>query len=165
VLIEMKVAGLALDPMTNAPIVILKDTEEKKVLPIWIGLLEASAIAMELEKIPFTRPMTHDLISVLLKELEASIARIEISDLKENIFYATIHLSTDGKTRKIDSRPSDAIAIALRTKATIFVDSEVIEKSKKVDIKGDLASGEGDKKKWAEMLEELSPEAFGKYKM
>lgn len=164
-LIEMKVAGLALDPLTNAPIVILKDLEEKKVLPIWIGLLEASSIAMELEGIPFTRPMTHDLIKGLLEELDAIISRIEVNDLKENVFYATIHLTADGETHKVDSRPSDAIAIALRTKATIFVDSEVIEKSKKVDIKGDLATGEGDKKKWAEMLEELSPEAFGKYKM
>src|SRR3972149_3724613 len=121
-LIEVKVSGLTIDPLTNTPIVILKDLEEKKIIPIWIGLFEASAIATELEKIAFSRPMTHDLITEILRSLDATVTRIEISDLKNNTFFANIYLLQNGRNFTVDARPSDAIAIALRSNAPIFVD-------------------------------------------
>lgn len=162
----MKVFGLAIDPFTNAPIVILKDLDEKQALPIWIGLLEASAIAMELEKIEFPRPMTHDLIKEMLKQMEVSVQKIEVGDLKDNVYYATIHIKTKAsESFKIDARPSDAIALALRTRSPIFVHPRVLEKSKSIDLQTEAGKGGLDSKKWAEMLEKLSPEAFGKYKM
>jgi bifunctional DNase/RNase len=164
-LLEMKVFGLTMDPFTNAPIVILKDKEEKNSLPIWIGLLEASAIAMEMEKMPVSRPMTHDLIKEMLKCMNVSVERIEVNDLKDNVYYATIHIATKNSTIKIDARPSDALALALRTRSPIFVDSSVIDKSRKVDLRTEAGKKGMDSRKWAEMLEELSPEAFGKYKM
>jgi bifunctional DNase/RNase len=165
-LLEMKVFGLTIDPYMNAPIVILKDMKEKYALPIWIGLLEASAIAMELEKIQLSRPMTHDLIKEIFKNMDVNVKRIEVNDLKDNIYYATIHIVTNDSTLfKIDARPSDAIALALRTSSPIFVDTEVLEKSKKIDLRIDEGKTQMDSKKWAEMLEELSPDAFGKYKM
>lgn len=162
----MKVFGLAIDPFTNAPIVILKDLDEKQALPIWIGLLEASAIAMELEKVEFPRPMTHDLIKEMLRQMEVSVQKIEVRDLKDNVYYATIHIETKtSECFKIDARPSDAIALALRTHSPIFVHPKVLEKSKSIDLKVEAGKGGLDSKKWAEMLEKLSPEAFGKYKM
>lgn len=166
-LIEMKVFSLTIDPYTNAPIVILKDSEEKTTLPIWIGILEASAIAMELEKIQFSRPMTHDLLKEFLIRMECTVERIEVVDLKDNVYYAEIHVANKDTTFKIDSRPSDAIAMALRTLSPIFVDSKVIEKSKKIELRPDVsrADREKDSKKLNEMLEDLSPDAFGKYKM
>jgi bifunctional DNase/RNase len=165
-LLEMKVFGLTIDPYMNAPIVILKDMKEKYALPIWIGLLEASAIAMELEKIQLSRPMTHDLIKEIFKNMDVNVKRIEVNDLKDNIYYATIHIVTNDSTLfKIDARPSDAIALALRTHSPIFVDTGVLEKSKKIDLRIDEGKTQMDSKKWAEMLEELSPDAFGKYKM
>ena len=165
-LIEMKVSGLTIDPITNTPIVILKDMQENKAIPIWIGLFEASAIATELEKIVFPRPMTHDLFNELLKSLNVTVNRIEIADIRSNTFFANIYLSREGQNFTIDARPSDAIAIALRTHAPIFVDEEVIEKSRNVDfgIKlSDLDKLKEDKIK--EFLENLSAEDFGKYKM
>lgn len=165
-LIEMKVFGLAIDPITNTPIVILKDLEEKKAIPIWIGLFEASAIATELEKISFSRPMTHDLVSQMLKTLEVEISQIVINDLKNNTFFAVIHLLRDGKTIIVDSRPSDAIALALRANATIFVDEKVIEKSMNLDFgKNTEDLRQYSKEKLKDFLENLSPEDFGKYKM
>jgi bifunctional DNase/RNase len=165
-LLEMKVFGLAIDPLTNAPIVILKDNEEKYALPIWIGLLEASAIAMELEKIQFPRPMTHDLMKEMLNRMEVNVQKIEVGDLKDNVYYATIHIETkDSNCFKIDARPSDAIALALRTRSPIFVHTKVLEKSKKIDLRSEAGQGSLDSKKWSELLEKLSPEAFGKYKM
>ncbi|MBN1472805.1 MAG: bifunctional nuclease family protein [Syntrophaceae bacterium] len=165
-LIEMRVSGLTIDPITNTPIVILKDVEEKKAIPIWIGLFEASAIATELEKISFSRPMTHDLLNELLKILEAQVLKIEINDLRNNTFFAVIHLSMNGKNFSIDSRPSDAIALALRAKSPIFVDEKVIEKSRSIDF--DKSTSGVDKlneEKIKEFLENLSPDDFGKYKM
>lgn len=165
-LIEMKVFGLAIDPITNTPIVILKDLEEKKAIPIWIGLFEASAIATELEKISFSRPMTHDLVSQILKTLQVEIEKIVINDLKNNTFFAVIHLLQDGKNIIIDSRPSDAIALALRANATIFVDETVIEKSMNLDFgKQTEDLRQYSKEKLKDFLENLSPEDFGKYKM
>ena len=164
--VEMKVSGLTIDPLTNTPIVILKDLEGKRAVPIWIGLFEASAIATELEKISFSRPMTHDLMRDLLKILEAKVMRIEIIDLRNNTFFACIHLQRNGDTLIIDSRPSDAIALALRVNCPIFIDEKVIEKSRNIDFAKKV--DELDKKKTEELkefLENLPEEDFGKYKM
>lgn len=163
--VEMKVTGLTIDPFTNMPIIILKDMEEKCALPIWIGLIEASAIATELEHIALARPMTHDLMKNILATLDASVSKVEVNDLSDNTFYARIRLVRDGKEFVIDSRPSDAIAIALRTKAKIFVARHVIEKSRKIDLSKDTSTDEMRRRKWTEILENLSPEDFGKYKM
>jgi len=166
-LLEMKVSGLTIDPFTNVPIVILKDADEKNVLPVWIGVLEASAIASELEKIQFSRPMTHDLMKEILKNVNVKVKKVEVNDLKDNIYYATMYMTTSAGDFTIDARPSDAIAMALRTSSPIFVDSKVLDKSKNIDFTG----GDDKKKKGkgskglAELLEELSPGDFGKYKM
>lgn len=166
--IEVRVTGLTIDPFTNMPIIILKDQEEKNALPIWIGLIEASAIATELEKIELTRPMTHDLMRSILTELAAQVSRVEVHDLQDNTFYARIFIKSAGKHELIiDSRPSDAIALALRMKAPIFVAKSVMEKSRKVDLSAETldTQSEASKEKWSEILENLSPEDFGKYKM
>jgi bifunctional DNase/RNase len=131
----MKVAGIVLDPYSNVPIVVLKDLEDKKTVPIWIGLVEASAIAMELEDIKIQRPLTHDLIKNLLTELQVNVIKIEVTDLRDNTYFAIIHLEKGGEVIEVDSRPSDAIAVALRTKSPIFVDEKVVEKSQQVDSK------------------------------
>lgn len=165
-LVEMKVFGLAIDPITSTPIVILKDLQEKKVVPIWIGLFEASAIATQLEKIDLSRPMTHDLMNDILNALEVKVRRIVITDLKNNTFFALIDMVKDGDDLMIDSRPSDAIALALRAGAPIFVDETVIEKSTDINFgnrTGDLNNYT--KEQLREFLENLTPEDFGKYKM
>lgn len=165
-LIEMKVSGLTIDPITNTPIIILKDLQENKAIPIWIGLFEASAIATELEKIVFSRPMTHDLLNDCLEILNVAVSRVEIVDIRNNTFFANIYLSREGQNFTIDARPSDAIALALRAHVPIFVEESVIEKSRSVDfgIKiSDLDKMKEEKIK--EYLENLSAEDFGKYKM
>ena len=154
----MKVSGIALDPFTNTPIVILKDAGNEKTLPIWIGFMEASSIAMELEKTPRIRPITHDLIKNLLEKLRFAVTKIEVTDLRDDTFYARIYLKRNGEEYSLDSRPSDAIAIALRTDSPIFVNEEVIEKSKKIEI-------DEDKEKLNELLEKIPEGNFGKYKM
>ena len=161
------ISSLNMDPVTNSPIVILKEIEGEQTLPIWIGLLEATAIASEIEGVTFSRPMTHDLLKNILDKTDTKVKRIEICDLKDNTYYAIIHVTSKGKALSIDSRPSDALAIALRTRAPIFVSDEVLEKSKQIE-----ASAEGvpeDKtekgKKWQDVLEKLGPEDFGKYKV
>ena len=165
-LIKMKVAGLTIDPLTNTPIVILKDMDEKKAIPIWIGLFEASAIATELEKITFSRPMTHDLLYEILKAVDIEVIQIEIHDLRNNTFFANVHLLRGGNTIVVDSRPSDAIALALRANAPIFVDEKVIEKSRNVDFGKKITDLDNLKdEKLKEFLENLSPDDFGKYKM
>lgn len=165
-LIEMKVTGLTIDPFTSMPIIILKDLEEKSALPIWVGLIEASAIATELEKIKLSRPMTHDLMKNMLEVLGVSVKKVAVTELHDNTFYAHIILDQGGKELDLDSRPSDAIALALRTGAPIFVDKNVIDKSRKIDLSKDgIDSKDANKQKWAEILENLSPEDFGKYKM
>jgi bifunctional DNase/RNase len=159
--VEMTVKGLTLDPLTNMPIVILKDMDDKRVLPIWIGLFEANAIALELEKIPTPRPMTHDLIRDIISGLDAAVSKIVVNDLKNNTFYAVIHLSLNGSNIVIDSRPSDAIALALRIGAPIYVSTEVVNKAKSIDMSEE--SEDSDQLK--EWLENLKPEDFGKYQM
>jgi len=164
--IEMKVSGLTIDPITGTPIVILKDLQEKKAIPIWIGIFEASAIATELEKVKFSRPMTHDLLKDILGTLQVTLMRIEIQDLRNNTFFASIFLERDGQTFIVDARPSDAIALALRVGSPIFVEEKVIEKSRSIDFEVNLM--EKDKltdEKLKEFLENLPIENFGKYKM
>jgi bifunctional DNase/RNase len=161
----MKVTGLTIDPFTNMPIIILKDFEEKMALPIWIGLIEASAIATELEKIQLARPMTHDLMRNILVELDVEVKKIEVNDLADNTFYARIYLKKGTEEFVMDSRPSDAIALALRTSAPIFVDRRVMEKSRRIDLSKNLDEDKAKQQKWTEILENLSPEDFGKYKM
>jgi bifunctional DNase/RNase len=156
--LEMRVSGIALDPFTNTPIVILKDVTGEKVLPIWIGFMEASAIAMELEKTPRARPLTHDLMKTLLETLKFSITRVDVTDLRNDTFYAEIHLKKGSEEHIVDSRPSDAIAIALRTGSPIFVRDEVFEKSKKLEI-------DEEKEKLTDFLEKIPTGDFGKYKM
>ncbi len=162
---EMKISGITVDPFTNTPIVVLKDLDDRDVLPIWIGLLEASSIATALENIKTPRPMTHDLIKSILDRLGVNVVRIEVNDLQDNTYFALIHLEVNGKRLTIDSRPSDALAVALRTGATIFVEESVIKKSSKVDLseKGDKVVT--DTTEWEDILENLSADDFGKYKM
>lgn len=159
--LEMKVSGLTVDPFTNTPIVLLKDLEEKEVVPIWIGFFEASAIATQLEKIQLSRPMTHDLMKNLLDSLGITIIKIEVNDLRENTFYAIIHLDMDGTRFAIDARPSDSIALALRAHAPIYVHEDVIEKSRKIDLRQQKEGEEA----LDELLEGFSSKDFGKYKM
>jgi bifunctional DNase/RNase len=162
---EMRITGITVDPFTNTPIVILKDLEDKDVLPIWIGLLEASSIATALENVQTPRPMTHDLLKTILEQLDVKVTRIEVNDLRDNTYFALLYLELKGKRVVIDSRPSDALAIALRTGAPVFVEESVIRKSTKVDLgeKGDKVVT--DSKEWEEILENLSSDDFGKYKM
>ncbi len=159
--IEMTIKGLMIDPITNMPIVILKDKEGDRVLPIWVGVFEANAIALQIENIATPRPMTHDLLKNILSEIEAEVQRIVVSDLRDNTFYAMIYLDRDGETIAIDARPSDAIALALRTRSPIFVEDSVVESAKGLDLSKDTTDSER-LQKW---LEGLNPDDLGKYKM
>ena len=160
-LIEMTIKGLMVDPITNMPIVILKDKDGERVLPIWVGIFEANAIALQIEKIATPRPMTHDLLKNILSGIHATVEKIVITELKDNTFYALVYLRQGEKIMPIDSRPSDAIALALRTESPIFVESEVIEKAKNAELTKD--AGESERiRKW---LENLDPEELGKYEM
>ena len=161
------ISSLNMDPVTNSPMVILKEIDGDQTLPIWIGLLEATAIASEIEGVTFSRPMTHDLLKNIMDKTDTKVNKIEICDLKENTYYAMIHLTSQGKPLSIDSRPSDAIAVALRTKAPIFVAEEVLKKSKQIEAiaQSEPADKSEKGKKWQDVLEKLKPEDFGKYKM
>jgi len=153
-----------MDPVTNMPIVILKDVSGPAVLPIWVGIFEANAIALQIEKVDTPRPMTHDLIKGLLNHLSVKVTKIVVTELKDNTFYALIFLNADGKVITVDSRPSDAIALALRTDSPIYVTDEVLSKSSSTTsttLSAERSSPE-DIRKW---LENLSPEDLGKYKM
>lgn len=161
----MVISGLTVDPLTNSPIVILKETTGEKTLPIWIGLLEATAIASELEGIQFSRPMTHDLLKNIMELIDVKVNKIEVCDLKNNTYYALIHIEHKGKEMTIDARPSDALAISLRMKAPIFVAEEVIEKSENIELTAEAEDKSEQGKKWQKILEKLNPEDFGKYKM
>jgi bifunctional DNase/RNase len=156
----MVVKGLTLDPLTNMPIVILKDTEGNRALPIWIGANEANAIAMEMERITTPRPMTHDLIRNILEGLKAKVSRIVINDLRDNTFYAVIFLEVNGTEVAIDSRPSDAIAVALRVKAPILVAEKVIREAKSIDLTEDRPAE--DTQSVRDWIENLKPEDFGR---
>jgi len=159
--IEMTIKGLMIDPITNMPIVILKDKGGDRVLPIWVGVFEANAIALQIENIATPRPMTHDLLRNILTEIEADVKRIVVCELRGNTFYAMIYLDRGGETMAIDARPSDAIALALRTKAPIFAEDAVVESAKGMDLAKDTTDSER-LQKW---LEGLNPDDLGKYKM
>ena len=160
-LIEMTIKGLMVDPITNMPIVILKDKQGDRVLPIWVGIFEANAIALQIENIATPRPMTHDLLRNIITDLDGQVDRVVVSDLKDNTFYAVIHLTVRGEAIAIDARPSDAIALALRTRSPIFVEDTVIDHAKTVDF----SSEKDDADRLQKWLESLDPDDLGKYKM
>ena len=157
----MKIRGLMMDPVTNMPIVVLKDAKGSAVLPIWVGIYEANAIALEIEKVSTPRPMTHDLIKNVLLGLETNVRKVVVSELKDDTFYALIWLENDGQAIAVDSRPSDALALALRVDCPIFVEEEVLKNSKISGTVSDKASTE-DVRKW---LENLNEDDLGRYKM
>jgi len=159
--IEMKIRGLVMDPATNMPIVILKDVNGSAVLPIWVGIYEANAIALEIEKVTTPRPMTHDLLKNLLMGLDARVQKVVVSELRDDTFFALIWLERDGQVISIDSRPSDALALALRMDCPIYVEDDVLKHSKISGGASDKATNE-ELKKW---LEGLSDEDIGRYKM
>ena len=162
--VEMKARGLALDPLSNMPIIILRDEEEKHSLPIWVGIFEANAIALELEKITTPRPMTHDLIKNVLEALDARVLKVVVNDLRDNTFFAAIHLQLGESELTVDSRPSDAIALALRVAAPIFVEEEVVRKAKSVEVAKETETVDpDDREKLKQWLENLKPEDFGKF--
>ena len=158
--VEMKIRGLLMDPVTNTPIVILRDSGSETVLPIWVGVYEANAIALEIEKVSTPRPMTHDLIKNVLAGLDARVHKVVVTELKEDTFYAVIWMERGGKIISVDSRPSDALALALRVDCPIFVEEEVLKTSKKATATSETTSEE--LRKW---LEGLNDEDLGHYKM
>jgi bifunctional DNase/RNase len=160
-LIEMSIKGLMVDPITNMPIVILKDKQGERVLPIWVGIFEANAIALQIENIATPRPMTHDLLRNVIRDLDGTVERVVVCDLKENTFYAVIYMRVRGETVAIDARPSDAIALALRTRSPILVEESVIDSAKPFDS----ASERTDSARLQKWLEDLDPDDMGKYKM
>jgi len=162
--IEFKIKGLMMDPLTNSPIVVLHDTISDTLLPIWVGIFEANAIALQIEKVETPRPMTHDLIKGILNHLDARVTKIVVTELRDNTFYAVIFLDVAGKTVTVDSRPSDAIALALRADAPIFVTDEVITKSLST-VATALATDRSTPEEIRKWLENLNPEDLGKYKM
>jgi bifunctional DNase/RNase len=159
--IEMKIRGLMMDPVTQLPIVILKDVGSETLLPIWVGVFEANAIALEIEKVATPRPMTHDLIRNVLSGLDTFVHRVVVTELKADTFYAVIWLERNGKIISVDSRPSDALALALRADCPIYVDEEVIRTSKSTNAESERLSADELKK----FLEGLNDEDLGKYKM
>jgi len=159
--IEMSIKALILDPVTNMPIVILRDKDGQRVLPIWVGIFEANAIQLQIENVAPPRPMTHDLLRNVIQDLKATVQKVVVCDLQENTFYALIYLALAGDTMAIDARPSDAIALALRTRAPIFVEDRVIDHAKTVDFAPEKADADR-LHKW---LESLDPDDMGKYKM
>ena len=158
--VEMKIRGLMMDPVTNMPIVILKDVKGTAVLPIWVGIYEANAIALEIEKVNTPRPMTHDLIKNVLLGLSAGVQKVVVNELREDTFFALLWVERDGQLICIDSRPSDALAVALRLDCPIFVDEEVLKSSKIANATEKVTNGE--LRKW---LENLGDEDMGRYKM
>jgi uncharacterized protein len=159
--VEMKIRGLMMDPVTNMPIVVLKDLSGNTILPIWVGIYEANAIALEIEKVSTPRPMTHDLIKILLHGLGTGIRKVVVSELKDDTFYAVIWLDKDGDLISVDSRPSDALALALRLDCPIYVEETVLKSSKASAASADKVTTE-DTRRW---LESLNDEDLGPYKM
>jgi bifunctional DNase/RNase len=159
--VEMKIRGLMMDPMTNMPIVVLKDLSGDAVLPIWVGIYEANAIALEIEKVTTPRPMTHDLIKILLMGLETSVKKVVVNELKDDTFYALIWLEKGGELISVDSRPSDALALALRHDCPIYVDDQVLQTSKNSNSVSEKVNNE-ELRKW---LENLNEDDLGRYKM
>ncbi len=159
--IEMKIKGLVVDPISKMPIVVLESSHSEQILPIWIGVFEANAIALTIENIPTPRPMTHDLLKSFLDKLDIAIEKVVVNDVRNNTFYALIHCRRDDDRIVIDSRPSDAIALALRMSSPIYVEEEVVRKAHGLKFEESLEGSEK-LKKW---LDGLESEDFGKYKM
>jgi bifunctional DNase/RNase len=159
--IEMKIRGLMMDPVTNMPIVILKDVNGNTILPIWVGVYEANAIALEIEKVSTPRPMTHDLIKSLLMGLNTGVKKVVVNELKDDTFYALIWLERDGEVISVDSRPSDALAVALRLDCPIYVEESVLKSSKMASSVSEKVNNE-ELRRW---LENLNDEDLGRYKM
>lgn len=159
-LVPMSIKGLMLDPVSNSPIVVLKDDDEKFFLPIWVGIFEANAIALQLENVTTPRPMTHDLLRNMISELDAHVTRVVINDLRDSTFFAQIRLNVGSKVLEVDARPSDAIALALRTEAPIYVAQSVLDQAQTISPEGE--DQDEKMKKW---FENLGPEDLGKYKM
>ena len=159
--IEMTIKGLMVDPVTNMPIVILRDEGGQRVLPIWVGIFEANAIALQIENIATPRPMTHDLLRNIINDLHGAVEKIVVSDLHDNTFYATIQLQVNGESVAVDARPSDAIALALRVRAPIFVEDTVIDNARGIDF----TPKKEDAERLTKWLESLDPDDLGKYKM
>ena len=159
--IEMKIRGLMVDPSTQMPIVLLKDPESEALLPIWVGLYEANAIALEVEKAQAPRPLTHDLLRNLIRSLNGRVVRVVVTELKDDTFYAVIWIEQNGEIVSVDARPSDALALALRTDCPVFVDQDVLLAAKVLPNPVEQASSQ-DVKKW---LENLNDEDMGRYKM
>jgi len=159
--VEMKIRGLMMDPMTNMPMVVLKEVSGTSILPIWVGIYEANAIALEIEKVLTPRPMTHDLIKLLLTGLETGVRKVVVSDLKDDTYYAVIWLEKEGSLISVDSRPSDALAIALRLDCPIYVDETVLKTSKAAGSVSEKVN-DAEIRRW---LENLNDEDLGRYKM
>jgi bifunctional DNase/RNase len=159
--VEMKIRGLTMDPVTQMPIVVLKDVNGNTVLPIWVGIFEANAIALEIEKVSTPRPMTHDLLKQVLTGLEAGVRKVVVSELRDDTFYAVIWLEKDGELISVDSRPSDALALALRLDCPIFVEDTVLKSSKMTSTVNEKVQSD-ELRKW---LENLGDEDLGRYKM
>ena len=159
--IEMKIKGLVVDPISKMPIVVLENPATDQILPIWIGVFEANAIALTIENIPTPRPMTHDLIKSVLLRLKIEVDRVVVTDVRNNTFYANIHCRHEGRELVIDSRPSDAIALALRMRSPIYVDEEVVRRAHGLKLDENLETSEN-LRKW---LDTLAPDDFGKYRM
>ena len=160
--VEMKIRGLMMDPVTNMPIVVLKDIGGTSILPIWVGIYEANAIALEIEKVSTPRPMTHDLIKILLHGLDTGVRKVVVSDLREDTFYAVIWLEKNGELISVDSRPSDALALALRLDCPIYVDDQVLKNSKMSTAVSEKVNNNEELRRW---LEGLNDEDLGRYKM
>ena len=159
-MVEMSIKGLMMDPLTNLPIVLLRDPSSDRVLPIWVGPVEANAIALQVENVQAPRPMTHDLLRNVLAELGATLTRVVITDLHDNTFYAYLELKRGGEVLFVDARPSDALALSIRTRAPVFVDTRVLDQAKSVDVSSDNA----DRERLQRWLESLDPDDLG-YKM
>ena len=159
--IQMTIKGLMIDPVTNMPIIVLRDQEGQRLLPIWVGVFEANAIALQIENVQTPRPMTHDLLRNVISDLEAQVQRVVVCELKDNTFYATIYLQSGSRTLTVDARPSDAIALALRTRSPIYVEEAVIQNARAIESSKD-AMDVGRLQQW---LEGLSEDELGKYKM
>lgn len=160
--VEMKIRGLMMDPVTNMPIVVLKDVSGNSILPIWVGIYEANAIALEIEKVSTPRPMTHDLIKILLHGLDTGVRKVVVNDLRDDTFYAVIWLEKDGQLISVDSRPSDALAVALRLDCPIYVDEQVLKSSSKSTAVSEKINNNEELRRW---LEGLNDEDLGRYKM
>lgn len=158
-MLEVVIKGLTFDPITNVPIVILKEINSNRLLPIWIGVFEANAIALEMEKVSTPRPMTHDLFRNFFNLINGKMMRVVVDNLRESTFYATIYFDLKGEEIKLDSRPSDAIALALRAKVPIFVTHEVMSQAQSIELEDDI----GDKEAWKNWLAKIQPEDFSEY--